>query len=55
MKYHICNFAADGNKLPPLIPNGQYKAELHGMVRGDEVGIFNVYGNIERNPLLRRN
>ncbi|KAF2894423.1 hypothetical protein ILUMI_11751 [Ignelater luminosus] len=44
----VCNFIPDDSKLPPLIPSGSYKVNLHGFYSDNELFVLEIYGKITR-------
>ncbi|KAF2891737.1 hypothetical protein ILUMI_14436, partial [Ignelater luminosus] len=47
--YHVCNFVVNGQKLPPLIPTGDFMLELTFSFKNAELHVMNAYGKISRN------
>ncbi|KAF2901654.1 hypothetical protein ILUMI_04532 [Ignelater luminosus] len=47
--YHVCNYVVNGQKLPPLLPTGDFMLELTFSFKNAELYVMNAYGKISRN------
>lgn len=44
--YYACNFIADVTHLPPLIPDGRYKLDIHLLHLNEEIALLGIFGEV---------